>query len=403
MNFNLNKDRRNAIISLAIVVVALIIAGFFLFYKKSDFLSRIFDKSNPASPINFIQLRFNDKSFKLDHTAYSSDVLFPISSFEGDGEWQGDGNLDDFLFWEKKSSLLLESRDNAKKEAHFFGKFDLSKYPLFRLAVNLQSEPSDLESVRLVFSNRNKTSVSSYPITNLVPGWNFLRIPKIKLSSVNASSGGEIDWKNIERVSLEVSSRFNSIATVNFDDFVAFSSEDYLDDWLTTNRSFLDLAKTKEGNIVLQAKNVGATTALLKKISGVSDFTFKAKVQPLKNNTRSGLFIRGDYRTGYGYYFLIDGIGGSRWQILKVGLTNKIPKNTILVDGMIKNFIVEANKPLWLRAETKGTKLRFFLSPDGKVYTLLGEANDDEFKEGGVGIAVYESGVTQFDDMEFNQ
>ena len=70
---------------------------------------------------------------------------------------------------------------------------------------------------------------------------------------------------------------------------------------------------------------------------------------------------------------------------------------------MISNFAVEKDQPLWLKAELKGSNLKFFISTDGKSYTLLGEAVDGEFKEGGVGISVYDGGATIFDEMEFTQ
>ena len=353
-----------------------------------------------------MELKYGDKNFKLDSTAYPQDMVINLFSFDSGQEWQGDGNVDDFSYFEKGNSILLESRDNLKKEAYILKKLDLSKYQIFQLAVNLQSDPSELESLRLYFSNKDKTAYFQYPLTNLAPGWNYLKIPKIKLSSSDrktASPGASLNWNNIERIGIEMTSRFNSVATANFAALTGLQTDDYLDNWLSNSPLFMDLAKNKEGKTILQAKNVGTSMALIKKISGVSNFVLKAKVQPLKLSARSGLFVRGDYKTGYGYYFLIDGVNGNRWQIIKTGLDNKVSSTTILKNGAINNFAVELNRPLWLKAEVQGGSLKFHLSTDGKSYTLLGENSDAEFRSGGVGIAVLDGGVSQFDEIEFNQ
>lgn len=406
----MNRNR-NTIISLVIIVVTLSIGGLLLLLKNNNFLTGIFRPVEVVSPIDFVQLKFGDKSFKLNSLAYPKDFVINVASFDGLEGWRGDENFEDNILWVGDSSLLLESRDNVKKEAYLLKKFDFSKDQFFRLAVYLQTDPADLESVRLYFGNKDKSAYYHYSLTNLAVGWNHLRIARMKFSTSGvsdgekntATSGGSLNWNNIDRVGIELNSRFNSVAKINVENLVAFQSEDYLDDWLTRSPTFLDLAKTKEGNVVLMAKNVAASTALIKKLSGVSDFTFKAKVQPLKINARSGLFVRGDYNTGYGYYFFIDGVNGNRWQILKYGLVDKAAVMTTLKNGMISNFAVEKDQPLWLKAELKGPSLKFFISMDNKSYTLLGEAVDGEFNEGGVGISVYDGGVTLFDEMEFNQ
>ncbi len=399
MNWN-----KNTIISLIIIVATLAVGSLLLLLKNNSIVTKFFRSVEVTNPINFVQLKFGDKNYKLNSSSYPKDAVINMGFFVNGEEWRGDENFDDTVTWISKSSLLLESRDNVKKEAYLLKKFDFSKYQFFKLSVNLQTDPSDLEAVRLYFGNKDKSAYFYYPLINLAAGWNHLKIDKMKFSSnITATSGGALNWNNIDRAGIEVSSRFNSIATVNFDNITAFQSEDYLDDWLTLSPSFLDLVKTKEGNVVLQGKNVAASRALIKKISGVSDFTFKAKVQPLKVSARSGLFVRGDYNTGYGYYFFIDGVNGNRWQILKLGLVDKAAVMTILKNGIISNFAVEKDQPLWLKAEVKGSSLKFYISRDNKTYTFLGEAIDGEFKEGGVGISVYDGGVTLFDEMEFSQ
>jgi len=113
--------------------------------------------------------------------------------------------------------------------------------------------------------------------------------------------------------------------------------------------------------------------------------------------------VRGDYKTGYGYYFVIDGINGNRYQIFKVGLDDEKVKTTVLKNGVINNFIVEKDVPLWLSVEAKGSNFKYSLSMDDKSYSELAQVNDSEYKEGGLGIAVLDLGATLFDMFDFSQ
>jgi hypothetical protein len=402
---------KGTLISIFIIVLTVAIGGFLLYTKKDTLFNK---KDTATTPLSSVQLKFTEKNFKLDYSSLSSDFVYNIANFEKNEDWQGEHELNDVIFWQGGSSMVLESKDNVKTESYLAKKIDLSKYQIFKIAVYLQTDPQDLESVKLYFANKDKTAYFTYPITNLTKGWNFLDIPKMKFSSVNATKENLmnttpkitsaapsylLNWDKIERVGAEVTSRPNSTTTVNFDDLKALESEDYLDDWLTVNPLFLDLVKSADDKIVIQARS----TALIKKISGVSTFTFKAKLLPLKPSARSGFFIRGDYRTNYGYYFLVDGINGNRWQVFKIGLVDGVTATTMLKNGVINNFMVEQDKPLWLKAEAKGDNMKFYLSTDNKSFTKLGEINDSDIKEGGVGITVFDGGATLFDEMEFSQ
>lgn len=406
---------KGTLISIFIIVLTIAIGGFLLYTKKDTLFTK---KDTLTTPLSSVQLKFTEKNYKLDYSSLSSDFVVNITRFEKNEDWQGNKDFDSNIVWEGDSSLILTSKDNEKSEAYLDRKLDLGKYQLFNIAVYLQTDPSDRESVRLYFANKDKTAYFVYPLTNLVKGWNFVKIPKIKFSSVNATKENLmkaepkitpaapsylLNWDKIEKVGVEVTSRPNSTTTVNFDDLRALESEDYLDDWLTVNPLFLDLVKSADDRIVIQAKNYSAATAFIKKISGVANFTFKAKLQPLKPSARSGLFIRGDYRTNYGYYFLVDGINGNRWQILKTALIDEKAQTLTLKNGMINNFAVEEDKPLWLKVEAKGDNMKYYLSVDNKSYTKLGEINDSDIKEGGVGIVVFDGGATLFDEFEFSQ
>lgn len=404
------------VISVIIILVTVILGGYLIYTKKDKLLS----PNSAKNTVSSVQLKFTDKQYRLDYASFPTEAVLNIADFEKDEQWLGNHKFEDSIIWSGDNSLMLESKDNETIETILEKKMNLDNYQLFKLAVYLKTDPSDMESFRIFFANKNNTASYSYPITNLVKGWNFLRIPKMKFSAVNAvkdnlsrskkdstlSAGVEkslLTWDKIERTGFELKSRSNSSTVIIVDRLNAQESEDYLDDWITANPIFLDLTKTYEDKIILEAKNHAGATALLKKLSGVSNYTFIVKMIPQKMNARSGLFIRADYKTGYGYYMFIDGIGGNRWQILKTGLVDERAASTTLKNGVINNFVIEKNKPMWLKAETKDKLLKFYLSTDGNSYSLLGEVSDGEFRDGGVGITVNDGGSTYFDSFDFKQ
>lgn len=404
------KSNKNLIVSIGVVAVTVLVGAFLVASKM-----QLLPTAGPT-PVDSVELKFTDKNLKFNYTGLPADYVSFISGFEKGEGWLGDMQFDDVMVWDGDSSLILDSRNNISKEAHLLKKMDMSKFQIIKVAVNLQSDPADLETVKLYFGNKDKSAYYYYPITNLVKGWNFLQIDKVKFSPFNASvvnleattsavkkEKSSLDWNGIERVGLELTSRLNSTATVYFDNLMALQGEDYLDDWLVVSPTFLNLTKDDKGHVMLRAKNYGGSVALVKKISGVSNFTFKAKVQPKKSGARSGLFVRGDYKTGYGYYFLIDGVDGNRWQIMKSSAASGKPATEIIKNGVINNFMVEDKKPLWLKAEVKGKDLKFYLSTNGTSYTLLGQTSDGDISQGGVGITVLDAGVSEFDEFEFNQ
>jgi hypothetical protein len=148
---------------------------------------------------------------------------------------------------------------------------------------------------------------------------------------------------------------------------------------------------------MLLARNIGAGVATLKDIEDTNDFVFSTAISP-QSAGRSGLFIRGDYNNGYGYYFLIGGDKKSNWQIIKKNKTGWTAKDQ-MIEGSLPNMSFSRDKKYWLRAETQGDLMQFYLSTDGQKYEKLGEINDSEFRGGGIGIAVLDNAWALFDDF----
>ena len=406
------RSSRNIIISAAIILITVLVGGYLLITKKDSLIN----KGNSTDLINTVGLKFSDKNYKLDYSSVDPETVLTISGFENNEGWQGKSEFDDVYFWDGDFSLVLTSRNDERLDVFLDKDINLEDYSIFKMSVYLQTDPADVELTRLYFSDKDKNSYYYYSIRNLVKGWNQLTIPKNKFSTQNVtgenqgqtegtgSSGrqNQLSWQNIAKIGLEVASRANSTTDINFDSLKALKNEDYLDDWLVNSPMFLDLSKV-DGNIYLQGKHFGAAVALLKKLSGITDFTYSAKLQPLRNNTRSGLFVRGDFKTGYGYYFMIDGVNGNRYQIFKIHLEDGKTVNTVIKNGVINNFIVEKDTPLWLKVEGKGNAFKYSLSTDGKSYSELASVKDSQYKEGGLGISVYDQGATLFDEFRFSR
>ena len=406
------RSSRNIIISAAIILITVLVGGYLLITKKDSLIN----KGNSTDLINTVGLKFSDKNYKLDYSSVDPETVLTISGFENNEGWQGKSEFDDVYFWDGDFSLVLTSRNDERLDVFLDKDLNLEDYSIFKMSVYLQTDPADVELTRLYFSDKDKNSYYYYSIRNLVKGWNQLTIPKNKFSAQNVtgenqgqtegtgSSGrqNQLSWQNIAKIGLEVASRANSTTDINFDSLKALKNEDYLDDWLVNSPMFLDLSKANN-NIYLQGKHFGAAVALLKKLSGITDFTYSAKLQPLRNNTRSGLFVRGDFKTGYGYYFMIDGVNGNRYQIFKIHLEDGKTVNTVIKNGVINNFIVEKDTPLWLKVEGKGNAFKYSLSTDGKSYSELASVKDSQYKEGGLGISVYDQGATLFDEFRFSR
>src|SRR3989338_2231818 len=243
------KLNRNVVISVIIVLITVVIGGY-LFITKKDSLIK---KGNSTDIINTVGLKFSDKNFNLKYADINPETLLVISDFEREDEWQRQHEYDDVNFWEGEYSLILSSRDNELIDVYIEKNINLDKYTVFKLALNVQSDTSDIEAARLYFGNKDKTASFYYSLRNLARGWNFIIIPKIKFSTQNvsktessvspATKSGGLSWENIERVGFELASRANSSSDVNIDSLKALIDEKYLDSWLVNSPIQLDLTK----------------------------------------------------------------------------------------------------------------------------------------------------------------
>ena len=74
----MNLDR-NSMVSAVIVLFALLIGGYLLFFKDD---SPFFKQKAIQLPLDTVQLKFGEKSYKLNYSSYPASELFNIASFE---------------------------------------------------------------------------------------------------------------------------------------------------------------------------------------------------------------------------------------------------------------------------------------------------------------------------------
>jgi len=378
---------------------SLILAAFgvtYYFYQRDEIT--FFPQKEGGLSRNFTsQIPFSKKEYKLSYQDKMASA-FDIAGFEENENWYGDGEFDHSTFYEGESSLFLTSFDGQETVVSLKKGFDLKDATNFKFLVYLATDPDSLEEFNLIFTGKNREY--KFPIRDINKGWNFLVLPKENFSAYTPKSGEESGSEvetGIQGVVIELVSRPKTRSTVNLDALWAEKEKDYLDDWNTQSDRFLSL---KDNGGLLAIGMTGQRATL--KIGSAKDYTFQAKFTPLKSGD-FGFLLRGDYSSGYGYYLVMNGVDTNDWRIYKQGSFEDNKQNLDLARGEVGNFLIERNKPYWLKAEAKGTELIFSISTDGQTFVRLGEISDASFSIGGVGIAVSQESMALIDDLQFFQ
>ena len=381
---------------LVLVLIAVAFLVTFYLYRQGEITLFPSKKEKVVNKNLAAQIPISDKEYKIFYKD-KIDSTFDIANFENNEDWYGDGDFDYSTFLEGESSLFLTSLNNRKATITLKKNFDIENVLNFKFLVYLASDPADIEELDLVFTGQNFGY--KFPVRDLVKGWNLLVLPKDKFSYFGSQTdGGKLS--SIEKITVELTSRPQTRTIINFDSLWLEKEKDYLKDWNSNSEKFLSLKRN--GNFVgLLAIGLYGNRAVLSK-GAAKDYTFQAKFNSLKEE-EFGLFLRGDYESGYGYYLMMDGVNTNTWQIYKYGLFDKKTQTLVLEKGNISNFKVEKNRPYWLKAELKGPRLIFYLSVDGQNFIKLGEANDTSFTSGGVGFATTGSDMVLVDEIVFFQ
>jgi len=392
----MNKKRFIIMLIAALVLGLILIAikfiitpKYFTYYQKAA-AGEILNTSIAKLSDSMIDIGLNDIN-----------AITNISDFEKTEEdvWQGNGVVDEKIFYEGSRSMGLISVDRNPITITLEKKMNLTGMKQIEFMLHV-SDADAFETAAIDFADSDLKNYYRYTLSNLKNGWNLIQIPKEKFILTKAKDN-TFDWSMVSKVKFYALSRTNSIFLVRLDMLRSINYLDFQNQWRSlNNEQFLSIYKQGE-NINLLARNIGASVATLKDLENSNDFIFSVAVSP-QSAGRSGLFIRGDYNNGYGYYFLIGGEKKNNWQIIKKNKDGWTPKEQI-TDGYLANVSFAKDKKYWLRADINNDLLQFYFSLDGQNYEKLGEITDSEFRGGGTGIATLDSSWSLFSDFQFEK
>jgi len=386
-----------------IILIAVLIFGGILATAKFYIVPKYFSASiveTITEPGKVVEVQPSEKSdYALNASVYGPDAMTVISNFEKTEEnvWQGGGVFDEKIYYEGARSMGLISTDRKAVTITLEKSLDLTNMKQIEFMLHV-TDTDAFETTIIDFGDLDLKSYYRYSLTNLKNGWNLIQIPKEKFIFAKAKDS-TFDWSQVAKVRFYALSRPGSIFLARLDILKSINNFDFLNQWRALNPGMFFSLAEQEGKPMLLARNIGASVATLKEVENIGNNIYSVAVSP-QSSGRSGLFVRGDYNNTYGYYLLIGGEKKNTWQILKKNKAGWMPKEKI-IEGVLANVTFSRDKKYWLRAETRGDLLEFYISFDGQKYEKLGELKDEEFRAGGVGIAVLDGGWSLFDDFRF--
>lgn len=375
-------------VNLFLVLVA---AGLLWYIVQSQNLLGEKQKQEVTKQVK-VEIPFSEKSFSLDYKKFDPLLVENIALFTKEEKWIGSGFYNKDNYFEYQESLNLTGSERNKIVAVKDVFLNLSKIIDFDLMLNLQSDANDLETADLIFidnfNQKAKFTLSRQQNT----GWSIMKFPKQQFDVSDS-----FNWAAVKQVRFEFIPRPLGKLVINLGSLRGQPGTILYNDWNLTDQKALVLDK-RNNEINLLVRSLGGSVATIKKITSASNFSFQSSYTPL-NNVSNGLFFRGNYQDGQGYYLLVSGINGNQWQLHKLGKDGV----RVLATGEIANFQFKSGKKYYLKAETKNSNIKAYFSSDNVNYTLLADVMDGEFNSGGVGVATGNGGIGLFNDFEFKQ
>lgn len=345
----------------------------------------------------------------LTYADYDPKAAADLSSFEekDDLTWKGNGFYDDRTALAGKTSLSLTSTNREVGVAYTDNLSPLENVALIETAVRV-TDPDDLEALVVYAGTPDKPHAYRFPVANLRQEWNVLRMDRDKFipeaasnetpSAAASTKATVLPWEQVTRIEFDLTSRPGVTIIANFDGLRIEREKKYRDDWNVNVGSFLGLGNFNN-QIYLLGRGIGSPVATMHAVTAAQDFTYQAKLIP-RNDKRSGLFFRGDFRSNNGYIFWVGGVDQSTWGVN----ARSLGVDDVLAAGELNNVRFRKDEPIWLKVETKGENIAVSISLNGKDYTKLQDIVDTTFLEpGGVGIFVEGGGETLFNDFAFSQ
>ena len=405
---------------LPVILIAIsVIFGGYLMMKKG--LITLPEKKGKVVNIgknSVVDLMFTEDEYILSYAEMDPANLVDVANFDKNEQWQGNGSIEENLVTGGMMMSLVD-RDREKASSYLLKNLNLSLVDNIKFTVNLKTDPDNIESLSILFGNKDGTKYYRFPIGNLSKDMNYLSISKYRFSLVDGLESKiqdaketaksttapetSLGWDKIERVQLELFSRPGSKSSLDVGWIRGEKENVFISDWSWDgNAHLLNLYHNPEGKLALLMQNIGRSIGTLKKVSSVKDFTYSAKIMSIKQGP-IGLFFRGDYKTGHGYYLAVGGLGTNDWSISKYYFDQTQPNTKVMLKGQIGNFEFSKDQHFWLKVSVKGDNIIGYFSLNGKDYTRFGEVRDAEFTTGGIGIAVSNGGIGFFDEFKLTQ
>jgi len=303
-----------------LIVVTVLIGGLLLFWKGLIPLPALDKKANVVNvgKTSVVEILFKGNEYKLSYASMDPGKLVDIAKFDKTEQWQGSGSIEDNEELDEPVMALVD-RDRQKTTTYLVKNYNFIDVDNIKFAVKLDSDPENAEVLNILFGDKSGTNFYRFPITNLAAGWNYYSIPKHRFFLVEneaargtktavtntATQKSALGWDKIERLQLELISRPGSKASVGVGWIRGVKEDTFDPEWNWDGKEhFLNLAHVGDGMLSLLVQNMGKGIATLKKVGGTKDFSYSSKITSLKRGN-IGLFFRGDYKTGYGYYLVV--------------------------------------------------------------------------------------------------
>ncbi len=369
-------------------LLAVFLIVFYLF--KNGLLAPLVNRRTLQKKNTLVDIEFKGKEYHLDFTKEYGQGAVEIAAFEPEEKWEGDTfSLREDMSLKNTFSLNLILQKNKKSTIALPKQVDLSTVNIIKIFVNTSKDNVNDVTMRL----EDNDNACEYTIASLRSGWNLYSIKKDRFCGRNS----ELDWKNIRKITLSASGEAET--EVFYDRLWAEKDEDYKSDLIALNPDIITLKMVGDKTFI-NFIPYGTSIALVKKITSVKDFTYTAKITPNSKGT-FGINGRAHLENETGYFLEFAGIDSNIWRLYKIGKPAKGNTITVLDEGIISNFRVEKNKPLWLRLSFSHSLISAYISMDGTNFSQITQKKDNELKNGGIGIQSYSSLL--LDKIDFSQ
>ena len=357
-------------------------------YKKGEV--SLFNKPEGKGALS-VEIPFLEKEYKLSFKKQDSLGIVNLVKFEENEKWEGDGGFDFNNFIEGESSLYLNSQDWLEADASVVLEeaINFEEYGQISFFIMVKTIPENIEKLNLELENI-KGELVLLPIENLKNGWNLCTFFTKEIPFFDSNE------KSIKKIKIHLKSRPKTISSLNFDLLTLSKEKNEINLFNANNSNALIYSKFDSKDLPLIISDFNQIITL-KDVTSVKNFTFKTKITPIKPGS-FGLFLRGDYSSGKGYCFVLNGISNNFWQFF-------VHKEKIkeLKRGEIRNFMFKKNGSIWLKANASGSIFVLYLSIDGKDFIKIASVVDKTFSSGGVGFCGLDGSVFTVDEIELTR